>query len=45
MFTTGPPGISIGISFAASQVVAIPTGVQLFCFLATLITGRLCQSR
>ena len=40
MFTTGLPGISIGIFSAASLAVAIPTGVQLFCFLATLLVGR-----
>ncbi|MCM2349306.1 MAG: cytochrome c oxidase subunit I [Bacteriovoracaceae bacterium] len=40
MFTTGLPGISLGIFSAASQAVAIPTGVQLFCFLATLLIGR-----
>jgi len=44
MFTTGLPGISIGIFSAASQAVAIPTGVQLFCFLATLIAGRVTKS-
>ena len=40
MFTTGLPGISIGFFSAASQAVAIPTGVQIFCFLATLLVGR-----
>jgi len=40
MFTTGLPGISIGIFSAASQAVAIPTGVQLFCFLATIMVGK-----
>ena len=40
MFTTGLPGISIGIFSAASQAVAIPTGVQLFCFLATILVGK-----
>lgn len=44
MFTTGLPGISIGIFSAASQAVAIPTGVQLFCFLATLLAGRVIRS-
>ncbi|MEZ6132906.1 MAG: cytochrome c oxidase subunit I [Planctomycetaceae bacterium] len=44
MFTTGLPGISIGIFSAASQAVAIPTGVQLFCFLATLLVGRVIRS-
>lgn len=41
MFTTGLPGISLGIFSAASEAVAIPTGVQLFCFVATLLVGKL----
>lgn len=44
MFTTGLPGISIGIFSAASQAVAIPTGVQLFAFLATLLVGRVVKA-
>lgn len=40
MFTTGLPGISLGIFSAASQAVAIPTGVQLFCFIATILIGK-----
>ena len=44
MFTTGLPGISLGIFSAASQAVAIPTGIQLFCFLATLLVGRITRS-
>jgi cytochrome c oxidase subunit I+III len=44
MFTTGLPGISLGIFSAASQAVAIPTGVQLFCFIATLLAGRVTRS-
>lgn len=44
MFTTGLPGISLGIFSAASQTVAIPTGVQLFCFIATLIAGKFVRS-
>lgn len=44
MFTTGLPGITLGIFSAASQAVAIPTGVQLFCFLATLLIGRVVKS-
>lgn len=41
MFTTGLPGVSLGIFSAASEAVAIPTGIQLFCFLATLFIGRI----
>ena len=40
MFTTGLPGVSLGLFSAASEAVAIPTGVQIFCFLATLLAGR-----
>jgi cytochrome c oxidase subunit I+III len=40
MYTTGLPGISLGLFSAASTAVAIPTGVQFFCFLATLLAGR-----
>lgn len=44
MFTTGLPGISLGIFSAASEAVAIPTGVQIFCFIATLLVGRVARS-
>lgn len=44
MFTTGLPGISLGLFSAASEAVAIPTGVQIFCFLATLAAGRVVRS-
>eukprot|EP00913_Durusdinium_trenchii_P028423 g26651.t1 len=44
MFTTGLPGISLGLFSAASEAVAIPTGVQIFCFIATLIAGRVARS-
>ncbi|MCM2374877.1 cytochrome c oxidase subunit I [Aporhodopirellula aestuarii] len=44
MFTTGLPGITIGIFSAASEAVAIPTGVQIFCFIATLLIGRVTKS-
>ncbi len=40
MFTTGLPGISLGLFSAASEAVAIPTGVQIFCFIATLLVGK-----
>jgi cytochrome c oxidase subunit I+III len=40
MFTTGLPGISLALFSAASEAVAIPTGIQLFCFIATLFLGR-----
>ncbi|HYC71901.1 MAG TPA: cytochrome c oxidase subunit I [Opitutaceae bacterium] len=44
MFTTGLPGISLGLFSAASEAVAIPTGVQIFCFIATLAAGRMTRS-
>src|SRR5688572_5703032 len=44
MFTTGLPGISLGLFSAASEAVAIPTGVQIFCFIATLGAGRMTRS-
>jgi cytochrome c oxidase subunit I+III len=44
MFTTGLPGISIALFSAASEAVAIPTGVQIFCFAATLAAGRVVHS-
>jgi len=44
MFTTGLPGISLGLFSAASEAVAIPTGVQIFCFIATLAAGRTVRS-
>ena len=44
MYTTGLPGISLGIFSAASSAVAIPTGVQFFCFIATLLAGRVVRT-
>jgi cytochrome c oxidase subunit I+III len=44
MFTTGLPGISLALFSAASEAVAIPTGVQIFCFIATLAAGRVVHS-
>ena len=44
MYATGLPAISLGFFSAASEAVAIPTGVQIFVFLATLLTGRVIYS-
>lgn len=44
MFTTGLPGISLGLFSAASEAVAIPTSVQIFCFLATIAAGKVVRS-
>ncbi|WP_375271197.1 cytochrome c oxidase subunit I [Sphingomonas sp.] len=40
MFATGLPKISLAFFSAASEAVAIPTGVQIFVFIATLWAGR-----
>ncbi|MAQ16380.1 MAG: cytochrome c oxidase subunit I [Sandaracinus sp.] len=45
MFTTGLPGISLGIFSAASESIAVPTGVQIFCFIATLMVGKKAELR
>ena len=44
MYTTGLPNISLGFFSAASEAVAIPTGVQIFAFIATLLVGRVTYS-
>jgi cytochrome c oxidase subunit I+III len=44
MFTTGLPGISIALFSAASEAVAIPTGMQIFCFIATIAAGKMVKS-
>jgi cytochrome c oxidase subunit I+III len=40
MFATGIPSLSLGFFSAASMMVVIPTGVQIFAWLATLVTGK-----
>ncbi|RWJ04863.1 MAG: cytochrome c oxidase subunit I [Mesorhizobium sp.] len=40
MFATGLPTISLAFFSAASEAVAIPTAVQIFVFIATLLAGR-----
>jgi cytochrome c oxidase subunit I+III len=44
MFTTGLPGVTLALFSAASTAVAIPTGVQIFCFIATMFAGRRTRS-
>ncbi|MGY1424275.1 cytochrome c oxidase subunit I [Lysobacter sp. A289] len=44
MFTTGLPNISLAFFSAASQAVALPTGIQIFALLATVLAGRLVRS-
>lgn len=40
MFATGLPEMSLTLFSAASTMVAVPTGVQIFCFIATLTLGK-----
>lgn len=44
MFTTGLPQISLAFFSAASEAVAIPTAVQIFVFIATMLAGRVILS-
>src|SRR5205823_3829291 len=44
MFVTGIPQLGAAFFTAASMMVAIPSGVQIFCWLATLWDGRLVYS-
>jgi cytochrome c oxidase subunit I+III len=44
MYTTGLPGVSLGLFSAASTAVAIPTGVQFACFIGTMLAGRVIRS-
>src|SRR5690606_3766435 len=40
MFTTGIPALSLGFFSAASMAVAIPSGIQVFAWIATIAAGR-----
>jgi cytochrome c oxidase subunit I+III len=40
MFATGLPQIGASFFTAASMMIAIPSGVQIFCWLATMWVGR-----
>jgi cytochrome c oxidase subunit I+III len=40
MFATGLPPLGNSFYTAASMMIAIPSGVQIFCWIATLWTGR-----
>ena len=44
MFTTGLPAISLGFFSAASEAVVIPTGIQIFVFIATVMLGNVVRS-
>jgi len=41
MFTTGIPVMSLSFFSAASMAVAIPSGIQVFAWIATIASGRL----
>lgn len=41
MFTTGIPPLSLGFFSAASMAVAVPSGIQVFAWIATIASGRL----
>ena len=40
MFATGLPPMGNSFYTAASMAIAIPSGIQVFCWIATLATGR-----
>ena len=40
MFTVGIPKLGLAFFSVASMIVAIPTGIQIFAWIATLWTGR-----
>jgi cytochrome c oxidase subunit I+III len=40
MFTTGIPALSLAFFSAASMAVAIPSGIQVFSWIATMAAGR-----
>ncbi len=40
MFTAGLPDLGRNVFSAASMLIAIPSGVQIFCWIATLWSGR-----
>jgi cytochrome c oxidase subunit I+III len=41
MFTTGIPALSLGFFSAASMAVAVPSGIQVFAWIATIAAGRM----
>jgi len=43
MFTTGLPPLGMSFFTAASIMIALPTGLQIFCWIATLATGKRVQ--
>jgi cytochrome c oxidase subunit I+III len=41
MFTTGLPALGMSFFTAASMMIAIPSGLQIFCWIATLWDGEI----
>jgi len=41
MFATGMPRVSTGYFSAASMAVSLPAGIQVFCWIATLASGKI----
>src|ERR1041385_6543273 len=41
MFATGLPQLGASFFTAASIIIAIPTGTQIFCWIATMWSGRI----
>jgi cytochrome c oxidase subunit I+III len=41
MFATGLPQLSYGFFSAASTIITIPSGLQIFAWLATMLLGRI----
>ena len=41
MFTTGIPAMSLSLFSAASMAVSLPSGIQVFAWIATFASGRL----
>jgi cytochrome c oxidase subunit 1 len=40
MFVTGVPQLGASLFTASSMLIAVPSGIQIFCWLATLWTGK-----
>ncbi|HEX2864333.1 MAG TPA: cytochrome c oxidase subunit I [Deinococcales bacterium] len=40
MFATGIPSLALGFFSASSFIITIPSGVQVFAWLGTMVTGR-----
>ncbi|WP_133478732.1 cytochrome c oxidase subunit I [Cognatilysobacter segetis] len=40
MFATGLPPMGNSFYTAASMLIAVPSGIQIFCWIATIATGR-----